>query len=260
MIAELLILLPIAQTTLWAGFVVFLRVAAMMALFPAFGEQSVPVRVRLGISLAFCLIVTPAMATDVGPIPSDILRSVVPLLPEVLTGLFFGLMLRFFVFALQIAGTIAAQSTSLSQIFGGSAGVDPQPAMAHVLVVAGLALAAMMGLHVQFARYILHSYTLVPLGVWLDPAVAVDLGVRAVAKTFSLGFTLAAPFLIASLIYNVTLGVINRAMPQLMVSFVGAPAITAGGLLLLVLTAPLMLSLWIEAFALVVMNPVGGWE
>ncbi|MEY1557261.1 flagellar biosynthetic protein FliR [Yoonia sp. R2331] len=260
MIAELLVLLPIAQSALWAGFVVFLRVAAMMSLFPAFGEQSVPVRLRLAIALAFVLIVTPVLSVQTGPIPSDILPAIVLLFPEVLTGLFFGLLLRFFVFALQIAGTIAAQSTSLSQIFGGSAGVDPQPAMGHVLVVSGLALAAMMGLHVQLTAYILQSYALVPLGVWLMPDVAVDLGVRAVGKTFALGFTLAAPFLIASLIYNVTLGVINRAMPQLMVSFVGAPAITAGGLLLLVLTAPLMLSIWLEAFALVVMNPAGGWE
>ncbi len=260
MIADLLTLLPIAQSALWAGFAVFLRVGAMMSLLPAFGEQSVPVRVRLGVSLAFCMIITPAIAPNVGPVPEDILPAVITLLPEVLTGLFFGLLLRFFVFALQIAGTIAAQSTSLSQIFGGSAGVDPQPAMAHVLVVAGLALAAMMGLHVHFAGYILQTYTLVPLGVWLASEIAVDLGVLAVSKTFVLGFTLAAPFLIASLIYNVTLGVINRAMPQLMVSFVGAPAITAGGLLLLVLTAPLMLSLWVEAFSIVVMNPSGGWE
>ncbi len=260
MIAELLTLLPIAQSALWAGFVVFLRVAAMMSLFPAFGEQSVPVRVRLGISLAFCMIVTPALAPNVGPVPTDILPVLVRFFPEVVTGLFFGLLLRFFVFALQIAGTIAAQSTSLSQIFGGSAGVDPQPAMGHVLVVAGLALAAMMGLHVQFAAYILQTYTLVPLGTWMSPSTIVELGVHVVGKTFALGFTLAAPFLIASLIYNVTLGVINRAMPQLMVSFVGAPAITAGGLLLLMLTAPLMLSLWLEAFAQVVMNPSGGWE
>ncbi len=260
MISDLLTLLPIAQSALWAGFVVFLRVAAMMSLLPAFGEQAVPVRVRLGLSLAFCLVVTPSIAPNVGTVPPDILPAVFTFMPEVITGLFFGLLLRFFVFALQIAGTIAAQSTSLSQIFGGSAGVDPQPAMGHVLVVSGLALAAMMGLHVQFAAYILQTYSLVPIGAFLSPDVAVELGVRAVGKTFALGFTLAAPFLIASLIYNVTLGVINRAMPQLMVSFVGAPAITAGGLLLLMLTAPLMLSLWIEAFALVVMNPAEGWE
>ena len=83
-------------------------------------------------------------------------------------------------------------------------------------------------------------------------------GVKEVGRTFALGFTLAAPFVVASLIYNVTLGVINRAMPQLMVSFVGAPAITAGGLFLLFITAPVLLGVWIATFGDFMANPFGG--
>lgn len=260
MIAELTALVLLAQSSLWVGFVVLLRVGAMVAVMPAFGEQVIPARVKLAIAVAFTLIVAPALQPFVPPTPENILRALFPLLVEVVTGLFFGLLLRFFILALQIAGTIAAQSTSLSQIFGGSAGVDPQPAMGHILLTGGLALAALMGLHVQFASYILVTYQLVPLGLALDSGVALDIGLLAVSSIFALGFKLAAPFLIASLIYNVTLGVINRAMPQLMVSFVGAPAITAGGLLLLFLTAPLMLSIWMDAFAGVIMNPEGGWR
>jgi flagellar biosynthetic protein FliR len=63
------------------------------------------------------------------------------------------------------------------------------------------------------------------------------------------------PFAIAALIYNVALGVINRAMPQLMVAFVGAPALTAGGLLLLYAAAPVMLSVWITALGRVLEQP-----
>ena len=44
-----------------------------------------------------------------------------------------------------------------------------------------------------------------------------------------------------------TLGVINRAMPALMVSFVGAPALTAAGLALMAVMAPLALSVWSQA-------------
>jgi flagellar biosynthetic protein FliR len=33
-------------------------------------------------------------------------------------------------------------------------------------------------------------------------------------------------------------------MPQLMVAFIGAPAITAGGLLILMLAAPVILHFW----------------
>ncbi|MEM8699663.1 MAG: flagellar biosynthetic protein FliR, partial [Pseudomonadota bacterium] len=53
------------------------------------------------------------------------------------------------------------------------------------------------------------------------------------------------------------LGAINRAMPQLMVAFVGAPAITAGGLALLALAAPLILTLWLDRLDQALAFPLG---
>jgi flagellar biosynthetic protein FliR len=74
-----------------------------------------------------------------------------------------------------------------------------------------------------------------------------DWGLAQVTRAFATGFSLAMPFVIASFLYNLALGVINRAMPQLMVAFVGAPALTAGGLVLLALSAPLVLAVWLAA-------------
>lgn len=255
----LLEVLPYSQAALWRGFAVFVRLGAVMAVLPAFGDQPVPTRVRLVLAVMFTFIVAPSIALDIELPPSGLLSAFGILAMEALTGLFFGIFLRFFILVLQIAGSIAAQSTSLSQIFGGTAVVDPQPAIGHMLVVAGTALAALSGLHVQAAGYMIHSYTLVPFGVGLQPALVAEVGVAEVTRTFGFGFTLAAPFLIASLVYNVVLGVINRAMPQLMVSFVGAPALTAGGLLLFFLAAPLMLSVWLAAFAAFMDTPFGPW-
>ncbi|MCF2871601.1 flagellar biosynthetic protein FliR [Octadecabacter sp. G9-8] len=255
MIEDLAALSSISQEVLWQAFVVFIRVGAIVSLVPAFGEQTVPTRVKLGIAVAFTFIVTPA--APVAPIQATAPAVVGLILAETLTGLFMGLMVRLFILALQVAGSIAAQSTSLSQLFGG-AGMDPLPAMGHVLVVGGLALATLMGLHVQVAEFMINSYTLVPMGEVIPSEVLTRAGIAEISRAFALGFTLAAPFVIASLIYNITLGVINKAMPQLMVAFVGAPAITAGGLVILMLAAPLMLSLWVEAMGLFMMDPFRG--
>lgn len=257
MTEELGNLLALSQDWLWTAFVVFVRVGAIISLAPLFGEQSIPVRVKLGVAVAFTLIVAPTLSPQTSLNGLSVPIAVQFLAPEVLTGLLFGVALRFFVFALQIAGSMAAQATSLAQIFGGSAGADPQPAIGHLLVIAGLALAALMGLHTMLAYYILTSYAIVPLGILIDPETVITLGTQEVSRVFALGFCLAAPFLVASLIYNVTLGVINKAMPQLMVSFVGAPAITAGSLLLLALSAPLMLATWFEAFQSFLGTPFG---
>lgn len=256
MSSELLSFVEAYQTLLWHGFTIFLRIGAVMSVLPAFGEQSVPVRVKLALALAFTLVVTPALPPT-QPFAITSFQTVIPfLLTEPIIGLTVGLGFRFFVIALQTAGVIAAQALSLSQILGGSA-VDPMPALGQVLVVAGLALAVMTGLHVQVVHAIVLSYTLLPAGHFPDPSDLSSWGVAQIGKSFSLAFSLSAPFLIVSFLYNLTLGVINRAMPQLMVAFVGAPAITLGALVLLMLLAPVMLTAWIEALRVFSENPFG---
>ena len=238
------------------GFAVFLRVGAAMALFPAFGERSVPERVRLVLALAFTLVVLPAVAPTLTALPDGRTAPGMFLLSETLAGLAIGAVIRFMVLVLQIAGAMAAQATSLAQIFGGQ-NADPQPAMGHVLLVGGLALAVMLGLHVRLAEILILSYDIFPPGDLPGADILTAWGLARVAHTFALAFTLAAPFVIASVIYNVALGVINRAMPQLMVAFVGAPAITAGGLILLFLATPLLLGIWSEALQALLANPFG---
>ncbi len=248
-------LLELTQSAFLFGFAVFLRVGAAMALLPAFGERGVPVRVRLGLTLAFTLITAPAVAAAMPPLGAHSPWGRI-VATEVIAGLALGATLRLFVLTLQMAGTMAAQSVSLSQIFGGQA-VDPQPAIGHVMVVSGLALAAMMGLHVKVVQLFVVSYGIMPTGQFPAASDLLAWGTGRVSHAFGLAFGLAAPFVIASLIYNLALGVINRAMPQLMVAFVGAPAITAAGLLLLMLSLPLILPVWLGAMDAFLADPLG---
>lgn len=230
----------------WAGLLVFLRTGAAIALAPGFGEQSVPLRVRLAVALAFTLCILPAMAADIQP-PPALAPGLRMAAAEVLAGLLFGIALRLMVLALQTAGSIAAQSVSLAQIAGGGIAADPAPASGHLLVVGGIALAMAAGLHLRLAIYLIESYALIPAGTFPSPESVASAGVGAVAHAFALAFSLALPFVIAALLYNVTLGVINRAMPQLMVFFIGAPFVTGGSIVLLLAAAPLMLTVWTGA-------------
>lgn len=235
---------------------VFIRVGAMMALVPAFGEQVIPVRIRLGVTLAFTAITAPALAPIMPKATADPGPLFTLIAAEALAGLALGIGLRLFTIALQTAGSIAAQATSLSQFFGG-AGVDPQPAMSQILVMAGLALAVTLGLHTALAELIILSYSFFPPARFPDAASLAEWGVAHIARAFTLAFTLAMPFVILSLVYYVALGAINKAMPQLMVALVGAPAITWAGLAVLLLTAPLMLPIWHEAFSAFLFDPAG---
>lgn len=251
LIANLSALSGQTEGWLWSAFLVFCRVGAVMALMPGFGEQLVPARIRLVLTLAFTTVIAPAILPQIRSFDGALL---LPIGVEVAAGLALGLGLRLFIMALQMAGMMMAQATSLAQVFGGM-GPEPQPAIGNLLVAAGLALAVVSGLHVRAAELLILSYTILPPGRVPSPTDMAEWGLAEIARAFTLAFTLAAPFTLAALIYNVALGVINRAMPQLMVSFVGAPALTLGGLVLLAITAPLVLAFWLVEFNAFLGNP-----
>ena len=255
MTSEITEILDLAPLYLVPVALVFFRVGAVIFVLPAFGEMLVPMRVRLAGAIAFTMVTVPAVLPDILSASLPAHPFILLALSEAVTGLAFGFSLRFTLMALQVAATISAQSTSLSQLLGGSS-VDPQPAIGFVLLLAALALAAELGLHVQITMMFVHSYSMIGLGVPITGEYLAGWSVQAVASTFSFAFTLAAPFVVVSLLYNLALGVINRAMPQLMVAFVGAPAITLGSLILLALCAPLILTVWAEVFQLRIQSPL----
>jgi flagellar biosynthesis protein FliR len=224
-----------------------------MALVPAFGEQAVPQRIKLVLALAFTAVTAPALGPDLAGLDVPFAKLMAT---ETIAGLLLGIGLRLFVHALQIAGSIAAQAATLSQFFGG-AGLEPQPAFTNVLVVAGLAAAVATGLHIRVAEMLILSYSPLPAGQWPGAADVSTWGLAQITRAFTLGFSLAAPFTLASVIYNVAIGVVNRAMPQLMVSMIGAPALTLGGLALLAVSAPMALGLWIQMLNAYAANPFG---
>lgn len=252
LLAGLAALLDLAEGVAWAAVLVFLRLGAMVALMPGLGDTAVPQRVKLGLVLAFTAVVTPVVAEGIaqtGPAP-----ALAPLAGEAVAGLILGIGMRLFLLALQTAAAIIAQATTLSQLFAGAA-PEPQPAIGNLFLVAGIALALQAGLHVRAVELVVLSYQILPAGGYPDAAAVSGWGLGLISHSFSLAFALAAPFVIASLIYNLALGAINRAMPQLMVSMVGAPALTLGGLALLAVAAPVLMAVWLQAVEAHLANP-----
>jgi flagellar biosynthetic protein FliR len=68
------------------------------------------------------------------------------------------------------------------------------------------------------------------------------------SKSIALGLQLSLPFLMIGFIINLGLGFINKAMPQMMVFFVGQPVIIIGGLFLLNIILPTLILTWSGAF------------
>lgn len=251
--------------------VIFVRFSLFFFLLPGLGEVAVPVRVRLLVALVVTWLVAPVILTF-EPFHEILYDDLMPsrvgalFLLESLVGFIMGFGFRGAIFVLQIAGTIIAQALSLSQIFGSTLTEEPNTMISTMLIMTGTTLALTMGLHVEVLRVLIGSYDVFPVSV-TSLGAGVFMGTENIARwaldmcTGVVGFalSLSLPFVLLNFLYNLMLGLINRAMPQLMVSFVGLPAITGVGLLLLAISAGVVLLSWVSVFETVVADFSGGY-
>ena len=102
---------------LFAWLLVFTRVGSAFMVMPLFGDQFVPVRVRLLLALVISVIVTPALEDRVPPEPVSLMALFLLLGSEVMIGVFIGSLPRLMFSALEVAGMIIAMQTGLSNAF-----------------------------------------------------------------------------------------------------------------------------------------------
>lgn len=238
----------LAQADVWifTAFGVFLRIGAAAFFLPGIGERSIPVRVKIGLTLSFALIVFPIIQPDINTMPARLTwTTMLPVFfAEAVIGMAIGVAVRSMVYALQTAGMLIGQSLSLSQMFGVGVGPEPEPTIGTILTMGGIVLALVIGLHVKLTLLLSNSYMLLPFGLFPPGQDIGRWAIQTMSRLFSIAISLSLPFIVISFMYNLSLGLINRAMPQLMVVFVGMPFITGAGLLMLSLLIPVMLTVW----------------
>ena len=217
------------------------RLSFVIALLPGIGEQVIPAQIRvyllLGLSAAISGLgitnyVLPDSLTDIG----------IVVVTELLLSLFLGIGLRVVIWSLNIAGSVIASSMGLSQPLGVALENESQTATANLLSMAGAALLFSMNFHLQVISSWISLYDSIPVGgqSWIAQAFLFD----SIYAAFAFAVLLAWPFVAMNLLYNICLGFINKAMPQMMVAFVGAPFLVGAGMFLLAVSIGAMLMVW----------------
>lgn len=204
-----------------------------------------PVRVRLILALSLMLVLFPAVVSDYTPPerPSEIAALFAA---EAVSGALIGFGIRLTVFAIQTAGAIISQNLSLAQLFGSSISFDQETPISTLLVFAAVVMAVSAGIHFEAVNVLIMSYDLMPLGAFPGASATGEWAAERTAFAFSAALSLAFPFVILGFIYNMAIGAANRAMPQLMVAFVGIPAVTFAGFVLLAVCAPVIITVWLD--------------
>ncbi|MEM1343066.1 MAG: flagellar biosynthetic protein FliR [Pseudomonadota bacterium] len=237
---------------------VFTRIAAATFFVPGIGERVLSLRLRLGAALALTALLWPLVRPLVPDTPSTVPGLAVLLIAEAFAGLLIGFGFRMLVFALQIAGITAAYHLSITHVFGTGVAPEPEPTIATMLTMGGIVLAMQAGLHIELLAALARLYDVLPFGRFPNPGDAGAWSLARTAEVFGIGLSLAFPFIAVSFAYNLALGALNRAMPQLLVALVGAPLLIGLGLVTLALVLPDLFARWGDLLARIFADPLGG--
>lgn len=230
----------------WPIFGLFARLSLFFMLVPVFGERAVPARLRIAVAGLTAFLLYPVLQDDLAALRDDSIFTL--LATEAMTGFVLGFGLRLAIHALQILGMIVSQSLSLSQVLGEGIATEPNTTISTLLMLAGVTLLVSMNLHIALVGVLADSFVSMPVGAALDVQMSANWLTMTTVGLLRLCLSLALPFVVLNFAYNLILGFLNRAMPQLLVSFVGLPGMTMAGLFLLVICAGAMMTAWADAF------------
>jgi len=227
----------------WAAayMLVIARFSPIVFMMPGIGEQIIPVRIRLQFLLALAFLFT---AGQIVPPASFVpFTSYFELMMgELFLGAILGVSLRVVIWALSVSGSIIAQSIGLSQFLGVAIEHEAQTITSNILIMAGAAVLLTANYHVAVVGSLVEMYGDFPPGNALGFEYS-ELSLN-IFQAFNFAVLLAWPFVAVNLIYNICLGFINKALPQLMVAFVGAPFMVGSGLILLTVASASLLYAW----------------
>ncbi|GEO80295.1 flagellar biosynthetic protein FliR [Pararhodospirillum oryzae] len=222
---------------------VFTRLGTAFMLFPGFSAVFVSANIRLILAVALSVVCLPAVQGTLPSMPGSIPALVLLLAAEAGIGAFLGLMAQFLLVSVSLAGTVIGFSTGLmmAQAF------DPVNAQQSAIVSgflsqAALVLLMVMGLHHLMIEAVVGSYQVFLPGSFPDTGDTLRLFTQMLTGAFRIGWQIAAPFIVYSILFNTTLGILARLMPQLNVLFIAMPLQIMAGLGLLMTAGPLILT------------------
>lgn len=217
------------------------RILGLIAIAPPFGNNSVPVQVKLMLGVMLALIVAPTIPPMLEADPMSI-TGIMILMQQLVIGLAMGFMVRIVFAGIEMAGEVIGLTMGL----GFATFFDPQTqgrtsAISQILVLVSTLLFLTLNAHLAVFAALIESFKTIPISTSLTMGFSFQKLAIWGEQIFSISLRLSLPFVAALLIANVALGILTRAAPQLNLFGIGFPITIGVGFLMLNMGFPYML-------------------
>ncbi len=243
-------MIPLSENAVIAAFLAFCRIGACFLVMPGLSSARVPIQVRLFVAIAATFAMLAHLWDLILPAAD---RNPVVLAPmivsELLTGGLIGLLARMYMMALQFIGTAMAMLIGYGGVAGpGIENGEPQGPLGDLISFSALLLLFVFDFHHEIIRALIQSYQVAPIDVFFNPRAALVDVTDTLGDAFMIVLRLGSPFLAYALLVNLTIGFVNKLVPQIPVYFISLPMVVAGGLILLYFGIATLLSLFADGF------------
>ena len=228
-----------------AFLVLISRIGGLVAALPVLSGRAVPMKVKAALILSLGILLAPLIRLPVVPYDPVVLAA--GLVSEMVIGLAIGLAVRMFFSALEIAGEMIGVQMGFGvvQLFDPSTALQTSIIGQYFTLLASLVFLSLNG-HLLLVATILSSYESIPaFGASLPGGMGDDI-LRLSQHMFIVGLKLAAPVLVIILLINILLALLGRAVAQINVFVLSFPVTIAGGLAVLGLSTPFIVTLLVE--------------
>lgn len=232
----------------WVGALLFARLGAVLMLAPGWGEQAAPATLRLAAAILVTAALAPGLIGQTPAAPENFVAAIPLIVSEVIVGLLLGAGARLTMSALQVAGATAGLASGL----GFAQQIDPVASQTATIFSAffslmGVVLLMAAGLHRIMIEAAAESYNAFPPGAMPPVGDSAQYIIGAVADAFRLGIQIAAPVLVFSLIFNISLGLVSRLLPQIQVFLIAMPLTVLLGVAVIAVSLGGGMMVWLDA-------------
>jgi flagellar biosynthetic protein FliR len=198
--------------------VVFARVTGVFVFNPILGRTTVPMRIRVMMSLVMTMAMLSSMNDVTGYIPSSIPGFVGVLVLEAALGFVFGFIVNMFLTAIIFAGKIIdnQMTLALAETMDPGSGAN-MPISANWFYNLFVLYFFVIGGHLIYINLFAISYSVIPIGFnisleWFS--LSRDL-VMFFQNIMTLAVKMAMPIIAAQMILQVSVGVLKKVVPQI---------------------------------------------
>ncbi|MDE1991623.1 MAG: flagellar type III secretion system protein FliR [Rhizobiaceae bacterium] len=239
------------QGTILALFLAFCRIGGCIMVLPGFSSGRVPQQIRLLVSAALSMAILPLLWDTIYPAVSkgDPGTYIGLIFTESLIGLMYGMMARLYTLGLQFAGTVVSMLIGFNSPGGADIIEDSnETALTNLISFCGLMMLFILDFHHYVLQALVDSYRIIPFGGHLDLRTSLISVTDTLQTTTFIMLRLASPFLLYGLMFQLSIGFINKLAPQIPIYFISTPYLLMGGLFMLYLSIAAMISQFSGAF------------